>query len=299
MGSVMSRSTKKRLNFMSAADMSAEDMFWYYMQRPSTTACWRWEGMHARGIPIYNGRTKAFRGAAKRIAWDLVFPQQPIQASQTPIRDCKTPNCCNPHHHKVGVRGSQPRSFTLSDFLKKLSANTAIAGPSECWEFTGRRTQGNYGSVKLGNTSMLAHRLAYMAHKGDIPAGMLVRHTCDNPPCVNPRHLLTGTDADNSRDKILRNRAGALHHARHNRSKLTWPQVRTIRRQYMAGATIRALAKRFEVSDTSITILLKGNTWFPVVGNQRLFKGQDHLLLAEAAKAFYKRHRPRPRNKSA
>lgn len=52
----------------------------------------------------------------------------------------------------------------------------------------------------------MAHRFLYEALNGRISPSLVVRHTCDNPPCVRPDHLIVGTCADNTRDKIERGR---------------------------------------------------------------------------------------------
>jgi hypothetical protein len=52
------------------------------------------------------------------------------------------------------------------------------------------------------------HRISYVIHHGPIPAGMVVRHKCDNPECSNPDHLELGTDAENVGDRIARGRSG-------------------------------------------------------------------------------------------
>ncbi|WP_051070746.1 HNH endonuclease signature motif containing protein [Pseudomonas asplenii] len=50
-----------------------------------------------------------------------------------------------------------------------------------------------YGQIKVDGRMQYCHRLSYQQSKGDIPAGMLVMHTCDRPACINPDHLVLGT----------------------------------------------------------------------------------------------------------
>lgn len=68
-----------------------------------------------------------------------------------------------------------------------------------------------YGSFKFtddvhSGQRVYAHRAAYTVHVGPIPDGYLVRHSCDEPRCIEPSHLSVGTTADNSRDMAERRR---------------------------------------------------------------------------------------------
>lgn len=83
---------------------------------------------------------------------------------------------------------------------------------SGCWEWNGKKTgrtpETSYGVFD----EKRAHRVMYEHFVERIPEGMQLRHKCDNPPCVNPDHLIPGTAADNSRDMVERRR-----HWRHDR----------------------------------------------------------------------------------
>lgn len=79
-------------------------------------------------------------------------------------------------------------------------------GPDACWEWTRGRDPHGYGRFATPNSD-LAHRASWELHNGPIPAGLNVLHHCDNPPCVNPRHLFLGTQKDNVDDMVAKGRA--------------------------------------------------------------------------------------------
>lgn len=78
-----------------------------------------------------------------------------------------------------------------------------------CIIWPGEKNTKGYGRKWINCRKYLAHRLAYCTHYdldiGDIDR-KVVRHTCDNPPCVNPYHLVLGTQADNLADMRAKGR---------------------------------------------------------------------------------------------
>jgi hypothetical protein len=80
-----------------------------------------------------------------------------------------------------------------------------------CWIWTaGSRGKTGYGSFKLNGKVIDAHRVSYQIHKGEIPSGLYVCHTCDNRKCVNPSHLFLGTPKDNWQDGVNKNKINLL-----------------------------------------------------------------------------------------
>jgi hypothetical protein len=134
-----------------------------------------------------------------------------------------------------------------------------------CWAWHGRRNIGGYGIVNVYGTEMGAHRVSWIIHHGDIPAGIFVCHHCDNPPCTRPDHLFLGTHWDNTLDMIRKGRHGFSHTNRrrgsqNGSSKLTEEQVREIRSRASAESQ-RSLAREFGVSNATVSLVVRRRIW--------------------------------------
>lgn len=129
-----------------------------------------------------------------------------------------------------------------------------------CWF----KSAGRAGHVTVGvggRRSKLAHRVMWESQHGPIPAGLVVRHSCDVPSCVNPDHLLIGTVADNNRDRDERGRHVALLGSRNGFAKLDEDQVRRIKAMLLDGASQYDVADRFGVHQATVSGIALGKRW--------------------------------------
>jgi len=141
-------------------------------------------------------------------------------------------------------------------FAKRFWAKVDRRGPEDCWEWRSPATSTfGYGRIKAGDRLWSAHRVSYVLAHGQVPPGLWVLHSCDNPLCVNPSHLYAGTRSQNMKDAFLRGRVTIPN------TKLTASDVREIRAQLRAGLTNRAIATRFGIDPSYVSKIRTGKTW--------------------------------------
>ena len=157
---------------------------------------------------------------------------------------------------------------------------TVLRGEDECWEWSGPKNVNGYGVIWTGTNvhnkrmSERAHRFSYvLQNKTNIGDKDCVMHSCDNPSCVNPKHLSVGTFADNNRDRSKKNRSGArvfsaedlaLYSERYvgegnPSAKLSENEVIDIK--YNIGLSSSKTAEIFNVSKTTIKNIRSGKSW--------------------------------------
>ena len=138
---------------------------------------------------------------------------------------------------------------------KERHLNNYKVGESGCWEWLGCTDKDGYGRIcateNKRKKEWFAHRWFFTQYKTEIPKGLLVCHSCDNPSCVNPDHLWLGTNKDNMIDKVNKGRGY---------SKLNSRVVKEIREKYSTGNfSQRALAKEYNLS--GVSRIIKGEVW--------------------------------------
>ena len=128
-----------------------------------------------------------------------------------------------------------------------------------CWEWAGSTHKG-YGEIRLNNKTWRAHILSYRLFNTDYKQGLCVRHKCDNPGCVNPKHLELGTTQQNTQDRVDRGRSAIG--SRNGKAKLTAEDVLEIRELYTTGNyTHKQLAEQFNIGRNGIWSILNRRTW--------------------------------------
>lgn len=202
-------------------------------------SCWVWT--RSDRLKVAFGKQKF---SIREIALQ-VFRQETINTSTR--MSCRNTKCVNPEH-------------ILNSMEERFWNNVIRPEHDEsCWLWTGSTVGGGYGC--FGRKTTRAHRYSYTLHKGPIPPGLLIRHKCNNPPCVNPDHLIPGTYLDNNNDMYQSNRQVILRGEQSGMSKLTEPEVIKIRILDAKGIDHYTIAAQFKVSRPTIDCIVNRKTW--------------------------------------
>jgi hypothetical protein len=149
--------------------------------------------------------------------------------------------------------------------VERFNKHVLRLGNDDCWEWQGYRlpekgkylTTSHYGRVSIFDPirgkfiSEYSHRIAWLIAAGhDIPAGMVIRHTCDNPPCCNPVHLALGTFVANAKDRDAKGRGHFVSSSDYDKN----PEIPQL---YLQGWTIKQLEDEFGVPGKTIHYRMK------------------------------------------
>lgn len=127
-----------------------------------------------------------------------------------------------------------------------------------CWIWLGYRDAAGYGKIRAGGRVAVASRVSLSIAGRPLPDDKMARHSCDFPPCVNPSHLLEGTNTENMADAVQRGQI--LHGEQQPQAKLTSLAVAEIRAR-APHESQRGLALEFGVSQSAISLIVTGQRW--------------------------------------
>ena len=168
----------------------------------------------------------------------------------------------NPQYCSTACRVSARKKLADDSIADRFWRRVERLSDNECWPWNGRVAANGYGVFDNSNRPHVASRFSYELANGHIgDPEKFVCHTCDNPICVNPRHLWLGTHQQNMDDAKSKGRTAkgnGLRGSSVNTSKLDASKVHEIR---VSTTPAKILARKFGVSKTAIYMIRNGKNW--------------------------------------
>lgn len=131
-----------------------------------------------------------------------------------------------------------------------------------CWNYNQCMNQGGYYQTHFHYKTVLIHRMIYqLNHPTENIKNKVIRHVCDNTECVNYQHLVSGSNDDNMRDMVERERQ--CKGSNMNTARLTEFEVEQILQEILSDKykTVMEISKQLNINKNIIYGILKGQTW--------------------------------------
>lgn len=182
-------------------------------------------------------------------------------------RDFVTCKNCNTQFRKVKSKETKYCSRACYETKRpaksvkdKWSSKVKFGSQDECWLWLASKNKKGYGTLGEG----LAHRISYELHYGSFDYSLSVCHSCDNPSCVNPKHLWLGTSNENMQDMVKKKRADRTKkHVQIYKTvkKFSIEDIRSIRNMFSKGVKQSDILEDYPMSVCNLRKILNYKTW--------------------------------------
>ena len=178
---------------------------------------------------------------------------------------------------KVKKRPNRPIPPLSEQDVVRFHSKYPVIWPGGCWEWQAAADNEGRGTFIASKSSYVASRIAYFIFYGKDPGELQVQHTCNNPSCVCPLHLILGTQLSNmqymkscGRENKARGIRSGRHTKpertargeRHSSSKLTDDQVVEMRRLFFVEKMKqKEIASKFGVCRDSVRKIMIRKAW--------------------------------------
>ena len=140
--------------------------------------------------------------------------------------------------------------------IKRFWLKVNKKGGNECWGWQGGKCFG-YGIFWLNGKNERANRISYKIYYGEFNEKLFVCHSCDNPSCVNPKHLWLGTTQDNTKDRCLKGRTYVGYNEKSPFWKLKNEEIKCIKDLYLIdGLKQKIIANIFNINQGYVSRII-------------------------------------------
>lgn len=156
--------------------------------------------------------------------------------------------------------------------INRFWSNVGRKDSDDCWPWTRSRNKDGYGRFRLNGKTEQAHRVVWTLSNGSIPElfeGLptQILHSCDNPPCCNPRHLFPGNRLTNMADSAAKGRSAGFTRKGelHPKVLIANFQAKEIKERHQKGETLNQIAEIYGISVSAVGRICSGKRWSHVI----------------------------------
>lgn len=164
---------------------------------------------------------------------------------------------CSKHYWRWSRNGSPLKASRDMSLTPEQRFWNKVQKTETCWVWKGHLDSKGYGDIRVNGKIIRAHRFSFYLANEFYPPSVL--HDCDNPVCVNPAHLSSGTHQDNMRDRHQKGRDAKGEN--NGNVVLTIEKVKTIKELLNKNVPVKEIADLFNVAATTIHGIKQNRNW--------------------------------------